>query len=826
MPQDHDLDVKASIPIQNKDISSHPDEPMYTNEPPLSSEFLYTDELLVSEVRATESIAPSRTTCATSCIVHAPKISVVSWVPEDKIIYTADITVGIVTTLVILCNDVVVATRTQTEYHWDAAPAGMYPPYSTTNDFGNAVAIAAFTDAATTSIVEMVYPNSHIAYDSQFSWEGVIDISHYDDNPGVCVTATSELSTTYLESHGPFSRNKYLEPTATRANGSDISGRGYQPLWVALDSQPPESFFSDLRIVFYGLMQDIHTYGAWLGCNITASVSPTQSVFREARYSFDHRTMSIDLDVSGVARNGTSSGLWRNDTRSGTLCMDHVQQFAGLCEMPEVRATPDQCVVTVWNDSVSTGKSYIPLTGELHFEQTQTGWDTAQGGVPNFMYSATDWDRPGATIRFTNSEGDRSGFFMRSTTGFETVNNLEETTAAFMYAKSDWITDGVGGVLTISESQNTQPYIKGGTEERVGSWSRPQRTQPPTSPGTGLEPIESQAINKYFKAHPEFLAQPNANAKPSGAAKVIPISSDTNKAYRLDALGSVINRIFYHSTPATHMYIGAPVLDADRDESKHPAPTSIERHPLSIAAEQLVNTVEKGSPSLTVTTTQEFPYIQIPTIVDTVPTIVAGYMLPVTSTVMADQQVVINGKTTMLTPPALLPTYLSTTFNGIPTSNLGYIVSGWSTATIGQTVTFNGRPTVLAVPDAVFTKVPTVINGFSTAIPAYIISGSYTAGIGHNVTLGGTPTMLALPDLVPTYIATTVSGVVKSGLAYIITGSMTATAGQTLPVEGGTTVLAEPTSQSGAVESGAQGQWGVFWSATLLWSGVFFLICL
>lgn len=285
-------------------------------------------------------------TCEASCTVYVPQISILSWVPEEKIIYTADVTVGIITTLVLLCNDVMVATRMQTDYHWDAAPAGMYPPYLTTNARGNAVAIAAFTDAIITSVVELVYPNSHIAYDTQLSWEGIMPLSlprNRGDSPAVCVTATSELSTTSLHTYVPFPRGSYLEPTAARSNGSYSSGRGFRPLWVPLDSQPPDSFFHH----FVNSDQTLLRAGLFWDCHITALVSPTPSVFFEPNYAFDHKTLSIDLDASGMGSKNTSPGKWRNSTGSGILCVDYTEQFAGLCEKPEVHASPSECVITL-----------------------------------------------------------------------------------------------------------------------------------------------------------------------------------------------------------------------------------------------------------------------------------------------------------------------------------------------------------------------------------------------------------------------------------------------------------------------------------------------
>jgi hypothetical protein len=798
IPQDTGFDNETGNDAQDDYAPSYPHAPVSTYESSRSSENAYIDEIRVISRRAAETTTATRTTCSGACTVYAPRISVVSWVPEDKIIYTANVTVGIITTLIFLCNDIMVATRAQTEYHWGAAPAGMYPPYCTTNDRGNAVAIAAFTDAAITSVVELVYPNSHIAYDSHFSWQGVIDVSLYDDNPGVCATATSELSTTHLGSHGPFSRIDYLQPTATRANRSDSSGRGYQPLWVSLDSQPPESFFTHLRIVFYSLMQDIHTYGAWLGCNITASVSPTPSLFREPRYLFEHRTMSIDLDIPGTRNNNTSEGIWRNSTGSGALCVAFMQQFAGLCERPEIPSSSDECVhtITIWNDTTPTGLSF----------------------------SNTEDDRYGSYSRITR-------FTPQSATGFETAYSTGDTAIPFLYAESDWSVDGKGGVVTTPEPPVTPAYrnpdaseaavisafLKSRTEElRVGLW-KPQRTQPATKSVQGLELTNSEAVSKYFREPLVYHAQPSGDgAKPS----------DRRKAAGLNAIGSAFNRIFFQETSTNRPLSGNPIVGANRvglqtaatTVFKENVPTSITDQAEQAAADVLADT--------TPTTSRGYLYIQVPTTINDIPTAVGGYILPMTSTVMAGQQITVNGQATQLSVPDLLPIFLSTTVSNVPTSTVAYIVSGHSIGKIGQTVTLNDEPTVLATPDAVFVLLPTTgINGISTT-PAYIISGFWTASIGQRVNLNGTPTILTAPDVVPVYVTTMTGGVEESGLAYIITGSMTATVGQTITTEGSTTVLAEPTSQLGVVEGGTRRNRVICCNAVLVGIGAAFVVWL
>ncbi|KAF3031855.1 hypothetical protein E8E11_000701 [Didymella keratinophila] len=367
----------------------------------------------------------------------------------------------------------------------------------------------------------------------------------------------------------------------------------------------------------------------------------------------------------------------------------------------------------------------------------------------------------------------------------------------------------------------------GGTEERVGSWSRPQRTQPPPSPVKGLEAIESQAINAYFKAHSEYLAEPENNAKPADATKIVPKPSSSNGPYKIGALGSAFYNIFFHGATANHGHTGASILDAERVGSKPTRPAVTGHHVPAIAKGEAVSAIANVLPEVTSTTPRDFLYIQVSTTVNDVPTAVGGYVLPMTSTVMAGQQIMVDGQATQLRIPDLLPTFLSVTISGVPTSTIAYIVSGRSVAIIGHTINLNGESTVLATPVAVFVLLPTIdINGISTTTPAYIINGSSTASIGQGVTLLGTPMVLAAPGLVPTYITTTTSGVEESGLAYIITGSMTATVGQTVTVDGSTTVLAEPTSQPGVVEGGTHRSQETCCNAVLLGFGVAFVVWL
>lgn len=802
IPQESVLDNKSRNVAQDVNDRLYLNASVNTYESSHTSTDAYIDDLQVFSNRATY-IPSTKTGCETSCTVYAPKISVVSWVPEDKIIYTANVTVGIITTLVFLCDNTVVATRTQTEYHWNAAPAGMYPPYSTTNDHGNALAIAPFTDTSVTSVVELVYPNSHIAYGNQFSWEGVIDMSLYDGNPGVCATATSELSTTHLESHRPFSRDDYLQPTATRTNGSDTSGRGYQPLWVLLDSQPPESFFTHLRIVFYSLMQEIHTYGAWLGCDITASVSPTPSMFREPRYLFEHRTMSVGLNVPAARNNMTPAGIWRNNTGSGALCMDFTPLLAGLCEKPEIATTSGECVrtSTIWDDTLPTHLSY------------------------------------------TNFEGDRSGFFTRSSftpqsaTGFETAYNTEDTVTIFIIPTQDWNLDGYGGIITAPEAlmtpTNRNPdaseaaaiaeYFQGRADERVGSWSRPQKTQPP-SETKGLELIKSESVSRYFREPPGGDSYPVSITKAASTIFGPQTLSGTDEAVGLYAIGSALNRIFFQKTTKSWLHAEISLIGADHDRPQTVPLIAMNIVTPAFRAEQAVHATADGLAGATPTTSWEHLYIQVSTTINNVPTAVGGYILSMTSTVMAGQQIAVDGQATQLPVPDLLPLFISTMDSGVPTSTIGYIVSGRSVATVGQTVVLDGSPIVLVTPDTVFVEFSaTGTNGISKKTSAYIISGLLTASIGQRVTLNGTPTVLAAPDLVPTYITTTAaSDTERSGLAYIVTGSMTATIGQTVTVEGRTTVLTEPTNQPGVAEGGTRRNRGTCFNVVLLGIGAAF----
>lgn len=803
--QKSDLGVEPSTDIRIANTPQYPEESMSTDRQSYLDEVSYPNESLFMDAPRSfeaETASHTRTRCTTSCTVYAPDISVVSWVPEEKIVYTEKVVVGIITTLTFLCNDIVVALRTQTEYRWDAAPAGMYPPLLTTNDRGNAVAIAVFTDTAITSVVEMVYPNSHIAYGNRFSWEGVIDISLYDENPGVCLTATSELSTTYLESHRSFSRDRYPEPTATRTEGKDVSGRGYRPLWVPLDSQPSDTFFDHLRMVFYSLMQDIHTYGAWLECDLTASVSPTPSIFYEPYYFFDHKTLSIDLDASGMG-NASAAGRWQNSTGSGAFCMDYMQQFANLCEKPEIKiSTDDGCTNTI------------------------TIWENA-----SHTYDL-----------FTNTkDGDRTGAFFRpsSKTGFETAYDLTGAVVPFRFATDDWVLDSKGGVIYTpgppatkeyhnpgaSEAAANSKFLKGHSEEsRVNSWSRPQRTQPPTRSAQGLEPIRSEAVSQYFREPLEYPAQPLTSTELASALKVMPTSFNTIKAHGLAAIPSAFNRIFFHGTPATHVYTEVSTTNANGLESRPGKPIVVSDEAPVITKEKVADAIANILPDSFTTTPQEFLYVQVFTIVDSVPKPVAGYALPMTPTMIASQEIAVDGQVSKLAIPDLLPMYLSTTIDGIPTSILVYIVSGRSTPTVGQTITGYDSLIALPLPIVVFTQLATLISGIETTTPAYIINGTFTASIGQKITVNGKPVFLTSPSLVPTYIAMTTIGVEESGLAYVVIGETTATGGQTVTVAGSTRILAKTSSQPHIVEGVAHKSFGISLSTTLLLISVVFVL--
>lgn len=725
--------------------------------------------------------------CEASCTLYAPRMSVVSWIPEEQIINLANVTVGIITTLVFLCNDITVATRLQTEYYWDSAPAGMYPPHLTTNDRGNAVAVVPFTDAAITSVVELVYPNSHIAYDTIVSWQGIVQ-DHNDLGDLVCVTATDEPSTIHLTSFDPISRNYYPEPTAARRNRSNVSlGQGFRPLWVPLDFQPPVSIIEQpiyIQHFPWGITE----------CQKTAVLDPRTSVFYKPRYGFDYKTLSIDLDASGMVDGNSSAARWRNSTGSGALCVDFAQQFARLCERPEIPSSSDECVhtITIWNDTIPTSSS--------------------------ITYG--DADRFGPSYRYTP----------QSVNGFETVDSTESTVAPFLYAEPDWIVDGKGGIVTTPGPQITPIYrnpdaseaaaifafLRSHTEElRVGSL-KPQRTQPPTKSVEGLAPINSEAVTKYFKEPLGYPAQPPGNGEPS---------SDRPKGAGLNAVGSAFNRIFFKGTSTDRPHSEIPTVGADSIGSQKAATTVFSKDAPTLLAAQAVHAAADVPAGVTPTTARDYLYIQVSTTIDGVITAVGGYVLPITPTVMAGQQITVKSQAMQLPVLALLPAFLSTTINGFPISTINYIVSGRSIATIGQLITVNGIPTVLATPDAVFVRLSTTgIDGMSTTIPAYILNGSLTASIGQRVTLSGTPTVLAAPDMVPTYITITTSGVEELGLAYIVTGSMTATVGQIVTVEGSTTVLAEPTGHPSVVEGGAHRNRRICCNAVPLGIGVAFVL--
>lgn len=459
----------------------------------------------------TDITTTTNTLCEASCTLYAPRISVVSWIPEEQVVDTVNVTVGIITTFVFLCNDITVATRLHTEYHWDSAPAGKYPPHLTTNGRDNAVAVVPFTDAAITSVVELVYPNSHIAYDTIVSWQGIV--KDYDDlGELLCVTVTDEPSTVHLTSYVPIPRSSYPEPTASRRNRLNISlGQSFRPQWVPLDSQPPDSIIE--QPIYEGDFPIAIT-----NCQKAAILDLRPSVFYGPRYIFDYKTLWIELDATGMGNTRTSSGRWRNSTGSGAICMGFAQQFAELCERPEIPSSSDECVhtITIWNDTIPT--------------------------VPSITYG--DADRFGPPYQYTP----------QSATGFETVYNTESIVTPFLYAGSDWIVDGKGGIVTppglqaipvyrnpdASEAAAILDFLKSHTEElRVGSW-KPEQTQPPTRGAEGLKPINAEAVSKYFKEPLEHPAQPSGDGtKPS----------DRHKAPGLEAIGSAFNSIFVQGTP-------------------------------------------------------------------------------------------------------------------------------------------------------------------------------------------------------------------------------------------------------------------------------------
>ena len=71
------------------------------------------------------------------------------------------------------------------------------PPYPTTDEYGTAWAMTAFTNADTTTNLQLAWPNSFVDYTAKYSWEGVLpttDIAGAED----CAWATPEPSTRQL----------------------------------------------------------------------------------------------------------------------------------------------------------------------------------------------------------------------------------------------------------------------------------------------------------------------------------------------------------------------------------------------------------------------------------------------------------------------------------------------------------------------------------------------------------------------------------------------------------------------------------------------------
>jgi hypothetical protein len=623
-------------------------------------------------------------------------MSAISWVPEEQIVYTTEITVGVISTLIFLANRSVVATRTQTDYQWHGAPDNMYPPYLTEDRKGTAMAMAVFTNAGSTTVLQLAYPTPYVDYATEYSWVGTLP-THERAGSLLCASATPKPSIQRLSEH-----YIYPQPIGEVNGSSNISSHGYRPLWVPIDIKPDETFFEAA----------FPSEAAFASCRPITADSSALTIFSTPKFIFEHKTVMTSFETPIQVLNGSSVTGCANmttSTASGIALKTGISNDLN----PQHDACGDE------NDSMfmmivnedgwrmfrggygphyeSTVSSFEVETGDrVYAERTRSSWNEQEesptGNSQYFPHIVYDWGEvPKHSAGAVRIEKTATGWFNAPPGSQITEPPSNPDTK-----------------IGLTDLEAIASYFNEHTEYRIRPVSPPQSTERPGAHELNHEPSDMEIIASYFNEHPEYQVKPIADAQSVQNTPSKPNLVHTNVAV-------VVNE----------------------QAADFPSPESIVEVGLdpSIAAE--FRPTELAAPVAIFT--------QVPTTVNGILTTIPAYIISGSSTATIGQTVTINNNPTVLAVPALAPIYVPTTVNGVATSTLAYLVSGSVTATIGQKVMIKDRPTVLAAPDSFLESVLTTVGGVTTRVPMYVIGGSVTATVGQTITLAGRTTVLSWP---------------------------------------------------------------------------------
>lgn len=286
---------------------------------------------------------PTDSTCAAVCSVWYPELIAMKWVPEVQVVYTTEVTVGTVSTIIMTSSNATVSSWTRTVY---GAVPSEYSLYSqTTASDGTRVVEVGLTISDRYTSTRFSYPTPWLEYLSEYVWEGILPTSDRGPSPA-CATATDPAHV-ILSNHPEYPQPKEVSP-----DKEDPQGRHYVPLWVPVDDVPDKAWFD----------MAFPKEPAFTSCE-SIRRKPVPTEYSAAKFVFDTTTvftphMSISDGI--VIVQPTASG-WESTTE-----VVSVRPPAPHTETP----------VSGWSDfpSTETEKPQMPV-----IQPTESGWEQPAG---------------------------------------------------------------------------------------------------------------------------------------------------------------------------------------------------------------------------------------------------------------------------------------------------------------------------------------------------------------------------------------------------------------------------------------------------------------
>lgn len=619
------------------------------------------------------------------CTVHYPKVSMISWVPEEQIVYTENVTVGIISTLVLLHNASVVATKTHTDYNMAIASDGELPPRLETDVEGTAIAAVALRTAGSTTILKLRYPNAYIDYGTEYSWEGILETTNHHSS-SYWATATARPSTVTISEHTTIPRSWYPEPTQDRTTTLDPEGRRLQPLWVSLDVVGDIASIMDRNFYNNGAM-------AFDRCNRTTPTGiPATSTFHTTRFTFSHTTILIPVNAS--------SDIRQNETKTGPPYNNRTEANATMYEGHWFEGDP-MTTIEIGSLSFNQVRNGSTFTGDRTgmYQRTAKGWERTTGGPDEDMpfpgQFPSDWElpivpsEPQTTRSYREpdpSEAQVIANYFSSRLGSKTQVNLEQT----------------NGVL------NHAP-----TPAKTRLASPPQQDPALDELATDRGHIDADAVSNYLSEHSHTPPKPISDER----LHIAPLGGYKSPHTVVDI--HAIHETLVPTTAAVYVVLGSSLASAGPE-------VTLKAKPAVLSIPDLLPTY-------------------VSTTINGVPTSMLAYIVRGQSTATVGQTITLDERPTVLGFPPAVFAQVTTILHGKATDVPVFVIDGSSMASIGQKVTLDETPTVLATPDLMPTLVLEIVDGTARSSIAFMVSGSSIATIGQIVTMDGKVTVLSEP---------------------------------------------------------------------------------